>query len=95
MPLRRALRERFAWSWFYAGRRSHEVTASKRYLLALFSPFLSPLLLARQIRVVVQRRRNILPLVRALPLLLVMDVIWSAGEFCGYITGRPVRAPPH
>jgi len=71
------------------------VVASKRWLLALFSPFLSPMLLVRQIRVTVQRQRNILPLVRTLPLLLVMDIIWSVGKFRGYITGRPVKTPPN
>jgi hypothetical protein len=93
-----ALRERFAWSRLYAGRRAHEVGAARRALLTIGSPLLSILLLLRQCRLAWRRGQHRAELVRCLPILALMDLVWSVGECTGYLTGRgtstaPARAP--
>jgi GT2 family glycosyltransferase len=85
------LRERFAWGRLYAGKRAHEVDAARRALLALGSPLLAPLLLARQVRTAWRRGRERGAFARALPWLALLLLVWSAGECVGYWTGRPTR----
>jgi len=91
-PLRLAdsLRERFAWGRLYAGKRTREISASHRRLLALGSPLLPTVLLARLVRTSWQRRRVRGRLLAALPLVVLLLCAWSAGEAAGYWSGRPV-----
>jgi len=89
-----SLRERFAWGQLYAGKRVRELTSRRHRLLALTVPLLPGLLLLRQLRLAVQRRRSLAPFLRALPWLALLVVSWSAGEAAGLWTGRPVRNAP-
>jgi hypothetical protein len=93
-PLRLAalLRERFAWGRLYAGKRVREISAARRLALFAGAPALPAWLLARQVRTAWRRRRLWRPFARALPVLALLLVAWSAGEWLGYATGRPVRA---
>ena len=88
MRLGRALRERFAWSRLYAGRHAQEIDPIRRAILALSSLLLSGLALFRQIRLAWVRGRHKGALLRCLPLLALMDLVWSVGEATGYLTGR-------
>ena len=87
-----ALRETFAWSRLYAGRRTHESGIGTRLMLALTAPLLVPLLLFKQLRIALTRGR-LGPFMRCLPFLLLVDVARAAGEWVGYVTGReaPLR----
>jgi hypothetical protein len=89
-----ALREAFAWSRLYAGRRTKQAGMGRRLVLALGAPLLVPLLLVRQTRVAMTRGR-LGPLLRCLPFLLLVDAARAAGEWVGYVTGReaPLRRP--
>ena len=88
IPLGDALRERFAWSRLYAGRRSQEVSEGMRLALAAGSPLLSLVLLFRQVCTAWQRGAHRGALLRCLPVLALMDLVWSIGEATGYATGR-------
>ena len=88
MGLLAALRERFAWSRLYAGRRAREVTPTRRALLVLGSPLISVLFLFRQARMAWSRGQHKGALLRCLPVLALMDAVWSVGEATGYLTGR-------
>jgi hypothetical protein len=83
-----ALAERFAWARLYAGRRTREVSGARRLLLALGSPLLAGLLPVRQARLALGRGRHRGMFLRALPYVLLMDLLWSIGEGVGYVTGR-------
>jgi len=86
-----ALRERFAWARLFAGRRARTVPGWKRAGLAVGSPLLGPLLLFRQTKLAMVRGRHRGAFFHALPLLLLMDLVWTAGEATGYATGRAAR----
>lgn len=83
-----SLRERYAWGRLYAGKRVDEVSGLRRAALALLSPLLPALLLARQLGYA--RRRRAGELLGTLPLLTILLCAWSLGEAVGYWTGRPV-----
>jgi hypothetical protein len=53
-----ALRETFAWSRLYAGRRTHESGIGTRLMLALTAPLLVPLLLFKQSRIAHSREAD-------------------------------------
>jgi hypothetical protein len=88
-----ALREAFAWSRLYAGRRASQAGFGRRLVLAVGAPLLVPLLLIRQFRIAMTRGR-LGPLLRCLPFLLLVDAARAAGEWVGYVTGReaPLRS---
>ncbi len=88
LGLAAALRERFAWARLYAGRRAQEVSQGRRALLTLASPLISILFLGRQCRLAWSRGQHRAELVRCLPILALMDLVWSVGEGIGYLTGR-------
>ena len=89
-----ALRERFAWARLFAGRRSREVPTWKRWLLAAGAPLLTVVFPLRQARRVLARGSHLGAFLGALPLLLLMALIWSAGELLGYATGLPTKTNP-
>ena len=87
-----ALLERFVWGRSFAGTRAREVSTPKRWILAAFSPLLAPLLTVRILRLGLSKRRNNLTLLAALPLIFVLQIAWSLGEFTGYVTAAPEPA---
>jgi Glycosyl transferase family 2 len=92
LRLGRALLERYIWGRSYAATRSANLTASRRIALAMLAPGLPLLLLQRQLRSVLRKRRNRGAFFRALPLLALLTVVWSFGEWVGYLTARPAGA---
>jgi hypothetical protein len=83
-----ALFERFVWGRSFAGTRSSEITASKRFVFALLSFLLPFVLTARIAAEGFGKRRHLSKLLTALPLVFVLETIWACGEFVGYVTGR-------
>jgi hypothetical protein len=84
-----AIRERFEFGRLYGSLRAAQVSAGKRLVLIAASPVLPLLLVGRVLRGVVRRERYIGECLMALPWLVLWSVIWSWGEFIGYVTGRP------
>ena len=83
------LRERFVWGRLFAHTRARESTLGRRLLLALLSPLLPLVLLFRHAREQLAKRRDFGKFLRVSPLIFVFLCFWSAGEFVGYVTGRP------
>jgi hypothetical protein len=83
-----ALRERFVWARSFAGTRAGLTAQPSRWVLAALSPLLPVVMTWRICRVTWQRQRHRRQLVRALPLIVLLQVIWASGEATGYITGR-------
>lgn len=84
-----ALKERYVWGRSYAALRVATITRSRRAVLLALFPLLPLIRLLRQFRTVLRKRRNRAVFVRALPLTALLDLIWSCGEFVGFLTGRP------
>jgi hypothetical protein len=88
LRLPQALRERYVWGRSFAGTRATEVSSLKRITFAAFS-FLLPLLLTSRILMRgLGKRRHLVKLLTSLPLVFLLEVIWSVGEFVGYATKR-------
>jgi hypothetical protein len=84
-----ALLERFVWGRSFAAVRVASVPSLRRAVLALLCPLLPFVLLLRQFQNVQRTRRNRVAFFRALPLTALLDLVWSCGEFVGYVTGHP------
>lgn len=83
-----ALRERFVWARSFAGTRARMIGA-KRFLLAALSPLLPVVMTARLARTALQRGRHTAKFFASLPLIVVLQAVWAAGEFVGYVTADP------
>ncbi|MFN8004702.1 MAG: glycosyltransferase [Acidobacteriota bacterium] len=83
-----ALRERFVWGRSFAGTRAKEISAAKRLILAALSFLLPAVLTLRIVRLTLSRGRNLDRLALALPLILLLQTVWAAGELAGYVTGK-------
>lgn len=87
-----ALYERYVWGRSFAGTRVKEVSGAKRAILAGLS-FVLPLVLTwRILSRGLKKRRHTGKLLAALPLIFLLEIVWSWGEFVGYLTGRASRA---
>lgn len=86
--------ERVAWARIFAGRRAQAVPLFKRILLALGTPLIPLLFLARRWKRVAETGRSALPLLAATPVLLVLYCFWAFGEFLGYLTARATASDP-
>ncbi|HEY9778076.1 MAG TPA: glycosyltransferase [Planktothrix sp.] len=86
-----------SWSWSnvttvpynhgrgFAGSRFSSLTKRLPYLgVSLLLPALQTLRVCRQ---VISRKRHLVPLVRALPVIALFWSSWSVGEFMGYLLG--------
>jgi hypothetical protein len=82
-----ALRERYVWGRSFAGTRARELGLPRRAVFVVLSFFLPVVLTWRIVRQAVAKRRYLDRLVLALPLILLLETIWSFGELVGYITG--------
>ena len=78
--------QRYHYSRSYAGRQG-ELLGRRRWLYALGSPLLVPLVLSRIVRNVRARPGYGPVFRRAAPLVLVYSGIWAFGELVGYIFG--------
>jgi len=76
----------------FAVTRSKRIPQSERVLRLLTAPALPALLLYRRLRPVISQRGYTARVFLALPLVAAFVVVWSAGEFLGYLDD-PGRAP--
>jgi hypothetical protein len=88
LRLREALRERFVWARSFAGTRARMVGA-KRWIYAALSPVLPVVMTWRLAKTAFQRGRFVSRFLRALPLILLLQTVWAAGELVGYATADP------
>jgi GT2 family glycosyltransferase len=88
LELRRALRERFVWARSFAGTRARLVGA-KRWLYAALSPLLPALMTGRLAKTAFARGRHRAQFLRALPVIVLLQTVWAAGELVGYLTADP------
>jgi GT2 family glycosyltransferase len=84
--LREFLSQRWHYSRSYAGMRN-ETLGRRRYLYALGTPLLPPLLSWRITRNVLRRSGHRRELLLAMPLILLYTAAWAAGEAVGYVAG--------
>jgi hypothetical protein len=87
LTLRAALLERYVWGRSFAGTRACGMAPFNRALRVLLSPALPFLLTYRILRDGL--RNGSFSRLSAAPLILLLQTFWAAGEFAGYITGRP------
>ncbi|HEU0304023.1 MAG TPA: glycosyltransferase family A protein [Gaiellaceae bacterium] len=80
------LSQRWHYSRSYAGMRS-EALGRRRYLYAVGTPLLPPVLYWRMARNVFSRRRRRREFLLATPLILLDVTTWAAGEAVGYVLG--------
>jgi glycosyltransferase involved in cell wall biosynthesis len=83
-----ALRERYEFGRLFASTRVASVGAARRLLYAAASPILPVILLGRVAKNVFGKRRAIGRFVQAVPMLVLLALMWTWGEFLGYLTGR-------
>lgn len=83
------LTERYVWGRSYAATRVAGVPASKRAVFAILCPLLPIVLFLRQLKKVLDSKRNRGAFLRSAPLTMLLNTAWSCGEFVGYVTGHP------
>lgn len=93
LPLAYALSERFAFGRLFASTRVRRLGLPGRMLYAGASALLPGLLTARVLAVVSRKGRHVGRTLRSLPHLVLINTIWAAGEFVGYVTGRSDDLP--
>jgi len=71
----------------YAGQRFGNKYGAKRLLYGLLATILPVIKSLRTLRQVISRQRTELPLLKALPWIIIFHSCWSLGEFIGYLTG--------
>jgi hypothetical protein len=84
-----AVRDRYAFGRLFGSTRVARMPAPQRLFYLAGSLLLPPLLVGRATRQVLRKGRFRREFLRALPALILLAAVWSAGEFLGYLTGRP------
>lgn len=82
-----AVRDRYSFGRLFGSGRVVAASTLHRLIFAGFTILLPPLLVGRVARHVFRKRHNIRPFIRALPMLVLLSIVWTWGEFVGYITG--------
>lgn len=83
------LRERFAWGRLFAYTRAKGASPTKRWLWSFAAPCLPIVLMGRHALLQARKRRTFGKFLAASPAVLLLLIVWSAGELIGYVTGRP------
>jgi len=83
-----AVYERYAFGRLFGCTRLEFCGPWRRAYYALFAPALPLLLMARMAAKVMRRRSSAAAFARGLPVLLLMVLAWSWGEWLGYLTRR-------
>lgn len=84
---KRAVEQSYHLGRSYAARRVSGASLPKRIFFGAFSLVLPVLLPARIVLNTLRKGRNIGPLLRAFPFIILLMLFWSYGEFCGYLLG--------
>jgi len=93
ISLRRLLGERISWGRIFGAARAHSVSAQRRALYIAAAPLIPLVLTVRAGTRVFRTRTNRVRFLESLPWFIFAACLWSAGEFWGYCTMKPV--PPH
>jgi hypothetical protein len=83
-----ALRERYVWARSFAGTRAGMI-GGRRFVLALLTPLLPVIMTWRLAVTALQRGRWIGRFLACLPSIIVLQIVWAAGELAGYLTANP------
>jgi hypothetical protein len=83
-----ALRERFVWGRSFAATRFAHASVGRRLLFVVATCFLPVVLSWRIASRALRTHRHLSRLLLALPLIGLLEIVWSIGEFVGYSTGR-------
>jgi Glycosyl transferase family 2 len=83
-----ALRERHAFGRLFAATRVAAVSSGRRLIFAGLSWMLPLHLTARVALNVMRKRRHRRRFLKALPVVIGLNLVWACGEFVGYVTGR-------
>lgn len=86
LQLASAIKERFVWGRSYAGTRSRLLGGAKRWVCAAAAPVIPGVLTGRMALGVLRKGRNRGAFLKALPLIGLLTVSWSLGEWLGYVT---------
>lgn len=89
LALARAVRERFIWGRYFAGKRIEQSGLPARAVFCILSVAVPAVILVKMFRNVMARQRLVGVFLKVLPVTLVLVLCWSLGEFTGYFTGRP------
>ena len=81
------LRQRYLYSRAFAGWRARHLPGMQRLAYLASSPLLPLLLLARMTKGVCRKRSRIAKYAQSIPLLIPALVVYTAGEFVGYLAG--------
>ena len=87
-----ALQERYEFARLFATTRVANVGVPRRLIYAGLSVLLPVILISRVARHVLGKRRALSEFVQALPFIVLADLVWTYGEFVGYLTGRPAES---
>jgi len=86
--LRGFLRERFHYARSFAGERVKDATWIRRAMYVCGAPLLPPLLLWRIVTAIWRKHRQRRELILSLPYIFLFTLLWSLGEFIGYVAGQ-------
>ena len=88
LSLRAAIRDRYTFGRLFASTRFNELTSARRLLYSLLALLVPVVLVARVTGQISRKRRHVGEFVKALPYLILISIVWAAGESLGYLTGR-------
>jgi hypothetical protein len=83
-----ALHERYVWGRSFAGTRAAEIPLIRRMIFASLAFLLPAVLSGRVVLQAWRRRRHLDRLMLSMPFVVLLETLWSLGEFVGYVTGR-------
>lgn len=83
-----ALQERFVWGRSFAGTRAKDMSLAQRGIYCGLSFLLPAVLTLRIVRLALTKGRHLNRIVPALPLVALLQILWSMGELAGYVTGK-------
>ena len=89
-----AMRERYVWGRFFAGNRVRGKGLPVRLAYCAASIAVPGIILLKKTRDVLNKRRHRAAFVKALPLIVLLALCWTWGEFTGYLTGKPSSYNP-
>lgn len=88
LDFRKALRERIEWGRAFAETRVEAANTAQRIGYLVSTIILPLLLLLRVVKHMLRQRRSVSLILRSIPLVFCLLVVWSAGEFIGYLRGQ-------
>lgn len=89
ISLGQASAERIAWGRHFAETRSVALSATRRLIFAAGSPFLPLVLFVRVFGHMRRQRQSIRKMAATLPIVFLLLIFWSVGEFIGYLRIGP------